>query len=341
MSASFRSKNGMVWCVLLVGLLLLISHACDKSPNGPGDTGRWATRNNGLESLAIQFVAVNPHDSNMLFTGTFDGLYKSSNRGQAWVRIDSGWTYTTVSGVAFDALDEQVVYSSLVGAGVMGSDDRGESWERRIGGLSDLTVYSIVTHPEHSDTVFIGTDGGIWRSIDRGGHWTKMHFYNRAFIAYDPHNSDRLYAGGKYNNFFISADGGSTWTQRSNPDITGGPAVRIQWVLADPVNERTVYAASTTAGLYKITGNNVNWSSLNPGIDSRDVRVVVMDPGNANVLYVATSNGVYRTASAGQSWAGMSNGLTSMDVRALAIDPGGSTLYAGTWGAGVFEWIPE
>jgi photosystem II stability/assembly factor-like uncharacterized protein len=341
MSASFRSKSGRVWCFLLVGLLLLIPYACDKSPNGPGETGRWAARNNGLESLVVQFLAVNPHDSNMLFAGTFDGLYKSTNRGQSWVRVDSGWTYTSVSGIAFDALDEQVVYASLAGAGVMGSDNWGDGWERRIGGLSDLTVYSITTHPEHADTLFIGADGGIWRSVNRGETWKKMHFYNRAFIAYDPHNSDRLYAGGKYNNFFISADGGSTWAENGYSEITGGPGVRIQWLLADPVNDRTVYAASTSAGLYKITGNTVDWSSLNPGIDSRDVRVVVMDPTNPDVLHIATGGGVYRTASAGQSWAGMNTDLTSMDVRALAIDPGGNTLYAGTWGAGVFEWIPQ
>jgi hypothetical protein len=91
-------------------------------------------------------------------------------------------------------------------------------------------------------------------------------------------------------------------------------------------------------------------------------RAIVVDPTNANVLYVAASNaattygdygilqgiGVFRSTDGGHAFAPRSAGLANGLVTSLAIDPADpNVLYAGLLGAGVYKttnagatWVP-
>jgi hypothetical protein len=47
---------------------------------------------------------------------------------------------------------------------------------------------------------------------------------------------------------------------------------------------------------------------------------------------------VFKSTNGGANWSAVNTGLTNTDVRALAIDPTTpTTLYAGTYGGGVFD----
>lgn len=83
-------------------------------------------------------------------------------------------------------------------------------------------------------------------------------------------------------------------------------------------------------------GLNV-WKSNGP---FADVRSVVVDPTDPNVIYTWGFTGIFKSVNNGASWISSNNGLNPFSVRGLAIDPRNpKILYAGlnTGAGGVFK----
>ncbi|TDF41630.1 GlyGly-CTERM sorting domain-containing protein [Alteromonadaceae bacterium M269] len=84
-----------------------------------------------------------------------------------------------ISSVAFDPQDENIAYatSSTFGQNhIFRSTDAGATWTAidNLGepnGIPDIPVHSIVVDPEDSRRLFVGTDLGVFVSIDTGANW--------------------------------------------------------------------------------------------------------------------------------------------------------------------------
>ncbi len=84
-----------------------------------------------------------------------------------------------------------------------------------------------------------------------------------------------------------------------------------------------------------------------PGMPAAAISAIVVDPGAPLVIYAGVGaaafpgpeGGVLERTDGGATWTAANNGLTSgRDVRTLVIDPSApATLYAGTFGTGVFK----
>jgi photosystem II stability/assembly factor-like uncharacterized protein len=343
MSGRFQKLMQFTRAGLLIGALFLLVLTCGKkSPNGPPPEGKWTSSNAGLANLNIKCLAVHPVDPDILFAGTFDGLYRSEDGAQTWARLDSGWAYTEITAVTFDALANDVMYVGTNGSGVYKSTDRGETWELMIVGLTDFVVYSVTADPVRSDTLYTGCDGDIYMSYDGANQWLWSRGLQRAFVAVDPQTPDNVYGGGKWNQFLRSQDAGSTWVTSSEGIPPGGPDKRIQWILIDPVDPRILYVSSNNIGVCKSVDMARHWIEKNSGISgTRNVRVIALDRSNTSHIYVGTNKGIWRSTDAAETWQEMNEGLGSLDVRSVAVDPHSSgVIYTGTWGGGVFIWKP-
>jgi ligand-binding sensor domain-containing protein len=98
--------------------------------------------------------------------------------------------------------------------------------------------------------------------------------------------------------------------------------------------------ATDRSGVLLSTNNSASFSASNEGFAHRQVRALLADNKNANVLYAGMVNdkefgGVFVSRDAGQRWSQLSNGLNGRDVFTLAQDQKGS-IYAGT-NAGLFR----
>ena len=95
--------------------------------------------------------------------------------------------------------------------------------------------------------------------------------------------------------------------------------------------------------VFKSTDGGATWRPvLTVPIDSH-VQGVTIDPQTTpSTLYAVTGDhtgfgAVFKSTDGGDNWSDLSTGLTVRDVRALAVDPlTPTTLYAGTYGGGVF-----
>jgi len=189
--------------------------------------------------------------------------------------------------------------------------------------------------------MFLGNDGGIWRTDDAEAttvNWTNLNdslltltqFYPA--ISIHPSSQAIAFAGAQDNGSQIYAGPSTTWTDNGACGDGTGSAI-------DNVIPSTVFVAcngdnigvSVTNGApnsYAGAGNGIN-----PADFSNFVPPLTTDPSAANTAYVGTTK-VYQTVNAGASWAALSGDLVSGanadSLIALAVAPTNSgVVYAG------------
>jgi photosystem II stability/assembly factor-like uncharacterized protein len=131
----------------------------------------------------VSALAVSPADNSHLLMGNQFGIHRSnaaasSNGSSVFASSSprSGW----VSSLAFDPVDPNVAYatySTFGGSHVWRSVDGGASWSAIDGSgdarLPDLPVHHLVVDPNHRDRLYVGTDLGVFVTLDGGQHWAQ------------------------------------------------------------------------------------------------------------------------------------------------------------------------
>lgn len=126
--------------------------------------------------------------------------------------------------------------------------------------------------------------------------------------AFDPNNNNHFWVGAPSGGLWETTDGGATWTCKTDNELILG----VSDIALSPnyASDHTIYIATgdrdagddPSLGVLKSTDNGATWFrtdlKFKAGSSSQAVRVIV-DPGNANTVYVATSLGVYKTTDGG------------------------------------------
>lgn len=146
-------------------------------------------------------------------------------------------------------------------------------------------------------------------------------------------NPTALYAGTVAGGVFMSADGGASWTSKSE----GLPSLEVRGLAADPRNPTTLFAASFL-GLAKTTDGGAHWALTS--LVAAPIHAVVVDPRRPQNVFAATDGGVFGSRDGGDSWT-PGTGFGGR-VLALALDTRHtpSRIYAATE-AGVWKSTDE
>jgi photosystem II stability/assembly factor-like uncharacterized protein len=205
------------------------------------------------------FMAISPFNSNIVFaTGNvYDAAYligvsHTSDGGTTWEHdtIDLG---TRGWAVAFDGVDSNRVYvggdSAYSYPALLISTDLGATWTMSHEGLTS-TVNVLLTIPGDGQTVYAGTNNGLFRSTDAGATWTATPLTQqvRTLVA-DPVDPANVYAGTYGAGVYASTDGGTTW----NPMNTGLTCNNVLSLALRPGAENTLYAGTEGGSVFKTT----------------------------------------------------------------------------------------
>lgn len=122
----------------------------------------------------------------LLVVGTDDGVIQTSrDDGTSWLPTESFTgvpALTYVSRVITSAHDENTIYATFDGHRnndfapyVFTSTDFGRTWTSITANLPAFgSVQVIREHPRNADVLFVGTEFGVFVSIDRGRAWTEL-----------------------------------------------------------------------------------------------------------------------------------------------------------------------
>jgi photosystem II stability/assembly factor-like uncharacterized protein len=233
--------------------------------------------------------------------------------------------------------DNQIIMVGTVGQGIMRSADGGEKWQRvgiNQGLHSDALVRTLVSNPNRPESMFCGTDKGLYSSGDGGQSWELVKSPISDFcvwaIAIDPVDPSIMYAGTGTPTpaaVFRSKDGGATWERRPMEAAEECPAVgspRVTGIAIDPVNRQDIWLGLEVDGVRRSKDGGDTWSSLNGAIPNLDVHNVAVAAGPPKTVVVVVNNDVYTSTDDGSTWdqLGIREVFPMTYPRGIMVQPG-------------------
>ena len=212
----------------------------------------WRSLNLPTGNRVTWSILARPDDPETLYTGTTAGaVFRSTNAGARWEKLgtlipeghcDMGFPTRVIRMTADPAAPDEL-YAGLEVGGVIRSLDGGETWEdcnrdllrlsrekhlrSRIGSDMDsegmMDTHALAVSPSLPGAVFLATRMGLFRSDDRGEHWSEVDIRSYSALTYardvkvSGHNSNRLFAAlstaavGDAGSLHLSDDLGTTW----------------------------------------------------------------------------------------------------------------------------------
>lgn len=148
-------------------------------------TAHWELVNNGLipkekldaaMALGVNSLVTNPKIPGTVYAGTTKGLFKTSDAGASWARLEKGLTDTYISAILIDPSTPNTVYAGTR-KGVHKTTDGGQSWAEANIGLTTLNIRAMALSPIAPHPLYAGTNGsGLFLSQDGAQTWTHVPF---------------------------------------------------------------------------------------------------------------------------------------------------------------------
>jgi photosystem II stability/assembly factor-like uncharacterized protein len=171
-------------------------------------------------------------------------------------------------------------------------------------------VSALAVDPAEPRTLFAKpTIGGLFRSGDRGGHWTAVAgvptLGDQPVLAIDPGDPRMIFAG-----HFRSSDGGATWVpQTAGPFAADGQLVSLVFAPSQPT---VVYALSAFPLInneivpdtfFRSADGGATWEPLATPFFAGDSGPVIVNPQTPGTLFVPGFFALYRSVDGGRTWA--------------------------------------
>jgi photosystem II stability/assembly factor-like uncharacterized protein len=296
------------------------------------DAGKtWKKIQNGFDGqeLGRIILAISPSNTKILYAiaeSKNTALYKSTDGGDNWIKKSASqnvtWRPFYFSVIKVDPVNENRIYRPSLGLSF--SNDGGETFIEASGdgGWVHSDHHAIWINPKNPTFLLLGTDGGVYQSLDRGNSWTFLNkipvsqFYHVAIDNQDPY---RVMGG--------LQDNGS-WVAPSNN--AGGIANRDWdalyygdgfWVQPDLTDPNVFYAESQGGDLARINQKYNETKSVKPLAVKGDPKLrfnwntpICLSPNNPKTLYVG-SQFLYKSVNKGDTWAKISPDLTTNDPK--------------------------
>jgi photosystem II stability/assembly factor-like uncharacterized protein len=150
-----------------------------EEPAGVRGTDSWTQQGPYILAPGVIQIAIDPANSNRIYAGTDQGVYRSTNGGETWVPKNQGlggYGDLVISGIAIDPNNSSTIYLATWGYGIFKSTDMGDHWVRLSDPLNSMQMYlpmvlrNYVQEDDHNgfDSQFNGSAEG-W--VPHSGSW--------------------------------------------------------------------------------------------------------------------------------------------------------------------------
>ncbi len=154
--------------------------AVEKTTNG-GNSWFFPDGDSDWNGTPVATIGVSFGNANHVVAGTGSSaigatveIRRSTNGGTTW-NATSGAPNRYPTDFAYDPNDDDVVWAAFSGYGtghVHRSTDAGATWTDVSGNLPDIPHQTVVVDPMNGAWAYVGTDLGVFRTVDGGASWS-------------------------------------------------------------------------------------------------------------------------------------------------------------------------
>lgn len=297
--------------------------------------GDWSAVTAGLPAnVEVRTIAVHPRDPDVLFVGTQDGPYRSTNRGVTWERLDFPDRNAVIWTMSVHPTNPRIVYAGAAPVAVYRSDDGGDHWRRLPAAKSpahceragfDTRTIRITADPSRPDDLYVAIEvSGVIRSSDGGETFEDVSATLIDLARNNKHLQSNV--GGRHCGVCEGMLDSHALT--ISPELPGTPFLGVRM------------------GLFRSDDRGSHWHDADIGRFSPLLycRDVFVSPHAPRTMYAAMSvaafsnaGSIYRSDDLAQTWRRIDHGVAAQStIMALAIHPGDpGRLYSCTRGGQV------
>lgn len=288
-------------------------------------------------------------DANTCLLATDGGLYKSSDNGLSWLKIENIPT-SQFYRVAYNPFVSDWYYGGMQDNGMSGGNaDILAEWPRLWGGDGFQAVF----HPEDPNIFYYETqngnitgttDGGNdMQSGDNGIEFSDRRHWDMPYLL-SSHDPEIMYAG-TYR-IYQSYGHLPNWAPISD-DLTDGVVFEgrfhtISTLHESPLDPDLLYVGTTDGNVWRGNPASISWTNITAGLPDRYVSSVKASPNLADRVFVAHtgykdndfSPRLHRSDDRGDNWTPIAGDLPNLAINDIYILPGhqDSALFVATDG---------
>lgn len=330
-----------------------------------GDPDSWMVTTS--RQLEINSIAVHPSRPEVIYIGTNNyGIMVSSDAGKSFVPTNGGFSGRFANAILADRETPHRIYASTINTATGGgfffvSNDNGETWRPSMRSMpARLITYAIVQDTRDANLIYLGTNLGVYRSIDRGTSWApvwapstpekkktaakKSAAPKQAAKSQPATTARRRVPAGQANETILKAQEAlsAQGYNLGEPDGKAGAATtsavkRFQTDRHLPVTGKLDSITLAALGVSAGSGPSATEKSDLIIADAVHTLVHTVDAETGQPGFLAaTNNGLYRTADPSKGWQKLSYGTSDQRTTCIATDPRRpETIWVGTPQSGV------
>jgi photosystem II stability/assembly factor-like uncharacterized protein len=232
--------------------------------------------------------------SGIIFAGSTNGIFKSTNLGYSWQRSDTGITSKYVTQIV------SFGYTLIAGTnagGVYLSTNNGLSWVASNAGLGQLNISRIKIY---TNKIYLITSTDFYQSTDGAASWFKIQTFQNSYSLQDFEviNNIMFVAGNNGQGVYKSINSGLNWTTL-NTFYTG------TYVQSLCYYNNYLFVNNSSLGLIRSSDFGDSWETCNYRLGGASIRYLFIY--NDELYASADYNGIYKTSNSGNSWVGLNN----------------------------------
>lgn len=306
--------------------------------------------------LEINSIAVHPSRPDMVYIGTNNyGIMVSSDGGKSFIPMNGGFSGRFANAILADRETPNRIYASTINTATGGgflfvSNDNGESWRPSMRSMpSRLITYAILQDMRDANVIYLGTNLGVYRSLDRGASWAPVWAVEKKKPAVK--KTARRAAAAPRRRPGFRADDSILRAQEAlnaagyhpgEPDGKAGRATtaavkKFQQDRHLPVTGKLDAITLAALGVGKADGPTATEKSDLILADAVNALVHTVDVETQQpAILAATNSGLYRSLDPSKGWTRLSYGNFDSRTTCISTDPRQpETIWVGTPGSGV------
>ncbi|RLE44747.1 hypothetical protein DRJ25_06415, partial [Candidatus Woesearchaeota archaeon] len=296
----------------------------------------------GEPELALDVESICASRDGRIFVATLGQGVSARTPDGTWVGLRRGLMGVSLAAtrVTVGGENEESLYAGTQGGVYVLSRpaQRSDKWNR-LDNWQDSPAERVRTLFASAETIprlYVGTQGGFFRSLDGGETWQRAtqgidREVNVIAMAVNPDDVDHLVVSswdtdGNEKHIYRSTDGGETW-QQAGLEFNSV----VEDLIFSTVTPQPIYAVTYSGKLYASLDGGVDWQ-LEDQLTELVLSLFQTDEGK---LVVGTDGGGIWIRDPGGEW--IPTQVTGAPLTVQSILPFGAELYVGTACCGVFR----